>query len=565
MSGILVVPTLEKGRGGGHLVRSVLLVRELREQNRDAFLFATPGVIFPVDNNPEWCLSDLDSLHKHSWDFVVIDRFKTTRQEFKFWKTVAPIIGIDESGPCRNECDFLIDLLPNLPGTLTPNLTAPWMLPLPKNRRDSFFSRKELEPFQILVSFGLEDPARLSLPVTIALAQNAGTAISVVIAGLKPRDSDFASQPMIKILGVIPNLREHLAEYDLVVTHFGLTAFEAIHARVPVMLISPTRYHEKLAQNAGFFTARVQKMIPITNNILALVQRRSEEVSLRFNLESPDSLASLLAGIRISRPAACPACGDRSSHRVLARFSSRTYRCCKSCGLIYQSRLNSPPVEYTKDYFFDLYQKQYGKTYLEDFPHLVTMGKERLQRISSYNSGKKLLDIGCAYGPFLAAAQESGLSPVGIDPAEDAVRYVNEELKIPAIHGLFPSPQLFALAPFDIITLWYVIEHFEYPKEILQEIHYLLKPGGLLAFSTPSCSGISRRVSMQQFLHNSPADHWTIWDPNHVATILGRAGFSVKKIHITGHHPERFPVFGSMGISKIFGLGDTFEVYAVKS
>jgi hypothetical protein len=56
---------------------------------------------------------------------------------------------------------------------------------------------------------------------------------------------------------------------------------------------------------------------------------------------------------------------------------------------------------------------------------------------------------------------------------------------------------------------------------------------------------------------------------------LALAGFKVKKILVTGHHPQRFPVLGKfaknkkspvywilLAISKIFGLGDSFEVYA---
>jgi hypothetical protein len=51
----------------------------------------------------------------------------------------------------------------------------------------------------------------------------------------------------------------------------------------------------------------------------------------------------------------------------------------------------------------------------------------------------------------------------------------------------------------------------------------------------------------------------------------------VKKIVVSGHHPERFPVFGILAkskispfywlllaVSKLFGLGDTFEVYTVQ-
>jgi hypothetical protein len=79
---------------------------------------------------------------------------------------------------------------------------------------------------------------------------------------------------------------------------------------------------------------------------------------------------------------------------------------------------------------------------------------------------------------------------------------------------------------------------------------------------------------MQHFMENSPADHWTIWDPRYVKGILALYGFQLKKRIITGHHPERFPFANNkqgkvqrrffLMLSRIFGLGDTFEAYAVK-
>jgi hypothetical protein len=56
---------------------------------------------------------------------------------------------------------------------------------------------------------------------------------------------------------------------------------------------------------------------------------------------------------------------------------------------------------------------------------------------------------------------------------------------------------------------------------------------------------------------------------------LALYGFKVKKTASIGHHPERFPLLGKLAkskksplyklllaISKLFGLGDTFEVYS---
>jgi SAM-dependent methyltransferase len=252
-------------------------------------------------------------------------------------------------------------------------------------------------------------------------------------------------------------------------------------------------------------------------------------------------------------------------------------------------RLDPPPVEYGREYFFDLYKKQYGKTYVEDFPHLMALGKERLRRIGALlaeNPGgktgtpvKRLLDIGCAYGPFLVAAREAGFSPLGLDPAEDAAAYVRETLKLEARQGFFPDTGVSALGgegSFDVITLWYVIEHFRDPRRVLAEARLLLKPGGVLAFSTPSFTGVSGRKNRKVFLEQSPPDHWTVWSPRICGKLLRLPGFRLRGVHVTGHHPERFPLIGRFArpggtvyaillcLSRFFRLGDTFEVYAQK-
>jgi SAM-dependent methyltransferase len=251
--------------------------------------------------------------------------------------------------------------------------------------------------------------------------------------------------------------------------------------------------------------------------------------------------------------------------------------------MIYLSRLSPPPVEYGRDYFFDQYKKQYGKTYLEDFPHLLAAAKARLRHIRALGPperGGRLLDIGCAYGPFLAAAREEGYAPAGFDPAEDAVGYVRETLGIPAFRGLFPGEiprELSVPGGFEVISLWYVAEHFEDLRRVLLEIGRLLKDGGVLALSTPSGSGVSARKSLRSFLEKSPEDHWTIWSPHYCRKLLKAYGFDLRKTVSTGHHPERFPLIGGflsggrgplyglfLGISRIFRLGDTFEAYAVK-
>ena len=716
---VLIVPASERGRGGGHLGRSLFLFKKLNALGREAYLWIPENLkddvssrfrdFFELDPCTAWrILSHRQELSDRLWDFVVLDNFRTSADDFAFWAGLGPIIGIDEGGPCRNSFDFLIDLLPSL-SKHEPNLGAPGLLPLPKNRRSASgrsatglsenvcgTNGPDKVPLRILISFGAEDSAGLGFSAARALVETAlpfarGAAqasvpapertlvprssfpeITLIAPALNREQAEEAGRKLagVKVIAALPDLKERLADYDLLITHFGLGAFEAVYARVPVLIVSPTAYHEKLAKSAGFLTmgrgadAQREKLcssltkhqvfcnrfsLPdiLDHKFLLDLENRTREIARRFGLEDgqKEDLGSFVSGLSVHSPRCCPVCeADRPSPSpkhgqakaavpVLARFPEETYRRCPRCGVIYLGRLKAPPIEYEKDYFFSFYKKQYGKTYLEDFPNLMEMGRKRMVYIKQFleNTSRQdartpgqsairkpgaflratnrrtggsrfdvppceefigkpsLLDIGCAYGPFLAVAAESGFCPAGIDPAEDAVRYVNEELRFTAWHGFFPGALPAASAEtspsaeksparFDVITLWYVIEHFEEPGRMLCEIHRLLKDGGVLAFSTPSFSGISGRKSLSAFLKNSPPDHWTVWSPRSCGKILKQYGFRLCKIAVTGHHPERFPLLGRfltpakkcplyrllLLASRLFRLGDTFEAYAVK-
>ena len=155
----LVVPAAEKGRGGGHLARSAFLTRSLRAAGREAFLFAPEGALkIPGENpDPSWVLpSDprQGGAGGMGWDFIVLDRPQTSAEEAASWSALAPLIGIDEGGPCRNSFEFLVDLLPapRKRRSDPPNTGDPSLLPLPLNRRPSF--QNAGRPPRILVSFG---------------------------------------------------------------------------------------------------------------------------------------------------------------------------------------------------------------------------------------------------------------------------------------------------------------------------------------------------------------------------------------------------------------------------
>ncbi|MDR0785111.1 MAG: methyltransferase domain-containing protein [Treponema sp.] len=592
---ILIVPCVEKGKGGGHLARSIRLAQELRSLGKEAWVYTKGGQEF-TDGDAE----------SGTWDAVILDRFRTPAAEFARWRKIAPIVGLDEGGGVRKNFDFLLDALPNLEKH-KPNIANPCFL----FSQDMEGERLEKAPTgkpRVIVTFGAEDTAGLTAPISVALLQR-GFAVTAVFGALN--QTSAATREKLRESGVeiwenVENLGVRLRGFALVLTHYGLTAFESLSARAPVLLVSPTRYHEKLARKAGFLTVRlslkkslsnshIKDRLPGTYSLLPFVEN-CNFLCKKYRADRAESLAEFLARIEI-HGTTCPVCGNKPANPpgALARFSNRTYRICPACRIVFMSRLAASPVQYNQAYFFDAYKRQYGKTYLEDFSHLVELGMKRLVHIkkilgkprSSPQTGTDspkqylaaesqlptLFDVGCAYGPFLVAAAQSGFAPVGLEPAKDAASYVQNTLHIPCYNAVFPIP---LEERFDAVTLWFVIEHFEKTGEVFTEINKLLKPKGVLAFSTPSFAGISARKSQKNFLENSPLDHYAVFDPRTIRALLKRFGFSVRKIATTGVHPERFPLLGKFTLKRprlraflslsirLFRMGDTFEVYAVK-
>lgn len=99
-----------------------------------------------------------------------------------------------------------------------------------------------------------------------------------------------------------------------------------------------------------------------------------------------------------------------------------------------------------------------------------------------YLSGKKLLDIGCGRGEFLAREPEN-FTGADIDPA--LVKLCNEKgLKAQCMSALKLE---FQDNSFDVVYAAQLIEHFAPPEAalFLKEAGRVLKPGGIVYLTTP--------------------------------------------------------------------------------
>ncbi len=588
---ILAVAALGPGTGHRVRVRSIASalsadrrVVEALWDSRDESLVVADSRVGPR--------ADGDSGIPARAALVITDAFRSSARLVRRLSEIGPVVALDDGGEGRDYADYVLDILPGSGDGLSPaNAVDPAFLPLPERRRD--VTRETAVAFDsALVVAGGEDASSLAYPTARCLSSFLPN-----VTVIDPSCAVERREGNLRVVGSVPNLRERLFEYDLVVTHYGFTAFEALAAGSRVILFSPTRYHYRLSRKAGFTVmppggigTRALRAACAASVRPAGVPAVVTPDTARRDL--PAELARLASGIRV----ACPLCGSTERRRTLSRAPDRTVVACASCGMSYLAFHVPGGKPYGESYFFDEYRAQYGKTYLEDFAAIQSRGIGRLRRIDrALRTGRQngtrktrgdtgpsgvpsVFDVGCAYGPFLEAAREYGWTARGTDICAEAVAHVRDVLGIPAVRSAFPSLDDADVPPpgrFDAVTLWFVLEHFDRLDPVFGRIGSLLHPGGVLAFSTPSAGGVSARKNRNAFYGNGPLDHYTVWHPRTTRKQLASRGFVVRQIVSTGHHPERFPLSSRVRpgsarwkllelASRLLGLGDTFEVYAVK-
>ncbi len=596
----LVIPDTRRGHGSGHITRAARLAASLESE---AELF----VDYPweeICHEPQKLLevaerfgarvrrktaepSSTDDTHETP-SLVIIDAQNMTRAAHAELRSLAPTVGIDLGGEARPYASYLIDTLPNL-FSHSPNLFDPGLNELPARVRRSAASTSANGPShtdpRILVSIGGEDPAGLTPRVLEKLDRSrfvADKSVDVVVGPLSHDTSRYRKRTVSSVLPS-PRLKDIVGDYDIVITTFGLTAYEALAAGASVLTVAPTRYHRRLAKRAGLHSLGGPRRIGGIGSAI----RRWRDISQaqeRLRPRGSRSLAEVIRSIDVNGIGPCPLRGG-FNYRAVARTAERTYRESTYRGLYYLERFTPMEIEYTERYFFEEYRKQYGRTYLEDFDHIRSMCERRLDEVESlrsygrhtdYSEAKPVLvDLGCAYGPMLAGASDRGYAVQGVEWFAGAVEYCNDSLGLPAVQGdvcdrTLPD-RLGLRGRVDVVTMWYVIEHLRDLDSLFETVQRFLKPGGVFAFSTPNASGAVARRDLAGFLTAGPGDHWSVWSERHVHTLLRELGFSNPKSVVTGHHPERFaPRLARTAVgmriagrwSTLRRLGDTFEAYA---
>lgn len=216
-----------------------------------------------------------------------------------------------------------------------------------------------------------------------------------------------------------------------------------------------------------------------------------------------DFAALPLVGDRVFRYARCHACGlarllDTGDNRDLGVFYASEYE--PICG------------DFTVGHR-SLLSILRGANY-----HL--MGR----RIEALVRKGRLLDVGCGAGVFLATMRQRGWAVAGLEPNRAYAQSLQSRYGLDVHVGMLEDMPT-GWGSFDAVTLLDVIEHLPDPSAALTRAWQALRPGGVLAITTPNVASIEHRLFGRHWFALQPPDHLWLFSASSLKQLATNAGF----------------------------------------
>jgi SAM-dependent methyltransferase len=248
----------------------------------------------------------------------------------------------------------------------------------------------------------------------------------------------------------------------------------------------------------------------------------------------------------------CPVCGA-SNPRLHLHARGHRIVACSECGFRWVDPLPSV-TELARLYDDPAYFRDADmgyRDYLGAEASHRRLAARRLRWIERYQAPARLLDVGCAAGFFLAEARRRGWDVAGIEISA----YMRARAEDFAPGRVFSrwSDAGHALSRLDLVTMWEYIEHSPAPLDELREAAAFLRPGGLLALSTPNTDHRLAQTSGQEWREYKPPEHVGFFGARSLAQALRATGFDVLKLSYTAPLTA-FDAAGLRQLNRLSGL-----------
>jgi len=211
----------------------------------------------------------------------------------------------------------------------------------------------------------------------------------------------------------------------------------------------------------------------------------------------------------------CPVCNSKEidlySHCTDLSISKEQFSItkCRNCSFLFTNPRPSLQ-EIGKYYQSEEYISHSNSTkgLINSLYHLVrtyTLNK-KLNLINSFFPKKgNLLDIGCGTGYFLTKCKKDGWQIKGTEPEEQARTHAEKATQTSIYSNI---EKIGGEKPFEVITMWHVLEHVHNLNEAFEKIVSLLKEKGKLIIAVPNPTSYDAKHYKMT---------WAAWDiPRHL-------------------------------------------------
>ena len=203
----------------------------------------------------------------------------------------------------------------------------------------------------------------------------------------------------------------------------------------------------------------------------------------------------------------CRLCGGPARFRFQAGDRNRglgpgsfVYRRCERCRC---TVLQDIPDDLGSYYASD----GYGRPEEAGIPVFVEREEAKLALIGRFVAEGRLVEVGPGPGMFTRMANQRGYAVTAIEMDPRYCEVLREEVGVEVVQSADPVAALSELPGADVVVMWHAIEHLPDPCAVLQRSVEALRPGGLLAISTPNPDSLQARLLGARWAHLDAPRH----------------------------------------------------------
>jgi len=197
---------------------------------------------------------------------------------------------------------------------------------------------------------------------------------------------------------------------------------------------------------------------------------------------------------------------------------------CRTCGLMTVDRRHG--AEQLRELYGERYFRGEEYTdYLADKDDYQRTLADHLRSVGRYvPAGRRILEIGCAYGFFLELIRRRYPGSLGVDISADAVRFARAR-GLDAVAGDLLRMDL--PGAFDAVCLWDTVEHLAQPVAMIAKAAEHLRPGGHLFLTTGDFGALLPRLQGLRWRQIHPPTHLFYFTRPSLSAMCRKLGFDV--------------------------------------